>query len=282
MFTASPFPGMDPWLETFWDSVHTRLVTAVCEQVGVRLPAGLVADVETTVYVLEAGDDRGRPKPDVSVVRSPVAPAGVAVGTAAALVTPPYLVTVPAEPVRLAHVVVRSVSRGEPLVTAIELLSPTNKRKRLAREAYVAKRAAYRAAGANVVEVDFVRGGGHLIDVPLDDVPAALVTPYKACVRRRPTADEVAGEEPERIRAEYYPMPLRERLPCIGLPLRPGDADLAVDLQQCVDAVYKGVGRYGARIDYDAPLDPPLPPADAAWAAARVAVARREASAGGG
>ena len=135
---------MDPWLETFWDSVHNRLVTAICDQVGVRLPAGLVADVEVSVYVLDAGDDRGRPKPDVSVVRSPPSPAGASADIASAVATRPYLVTVPAEPVRQPHVVIRSLDRDEPLVTAIELLSPTNKRKRSAREAYVAKRAAYR------------------------------------------------------------------------------------------------------------------------------------------
>ena len=273
MFTRSPFPGMDPWLETFWDSVHNRLVTAMCDQIGVRLPAGLVADVEVSVYVLDAGDARGRPKPDVSVVRSPPSPAGALAGAASAVATQPYLVTIPAEPVRQPHVVIRSLDRDEPLVTAIELLSPTNKRKRSAREAYVAKRAAYRAAGAGVVEVDFVRGGGHLVDVPLDDVPAELVTPYKTCVRR---ATATADDGPDHIRAEYYPMPLRDRLPRIAVPLRPGDADVVLDLQPCVDAVYTGVGRYGTRIDYGRPLDPPLPPADAVWAAERVAAARAE------
>jgi hypothetical protein len=274
MFTTSPFPGMDPWLETFWDSVHTRLVTAICDQIGFRLPAGLVADVEVSVYVLDAGEERGRPKPDVSVVRSPASPAGGLAAASAGVATQPYLVTIPTEPVRQPHVVIRSLDRDEPLVTAIELLSPTNKRKRFAREAYVAKRAAYRAAGAGVVEVDFARGGGHLIDVPLDDVPAELVTPYKACVRRATPVDGSADDVPDEIKAEYYPMPLRDRLPRIAVPLRATDPDVVLDLQRCVDAVYTGVGSYGARIDYARPLDPPLSPADAAWAAERVAAAR--------
>ena len=211
MFTASPFPGMDPWLEAFWDSVHHRLVTAVCDQIGVRLPAGLVADVEVGVYVLEAGDDRGRPKPDVSLVRAPGAPPGVLAGASAAVATPPYLVTVPAEPVRQARVVVRSLVKDEPLVTAVELISPTNKRKRLGREAYVAKRAAFRAAGANVVEVDFVRGGGHLIDVPLDDVPARTadalqgVRPAGGGCRR--VARRRAGPDRGRVLPDAPPRP---------------------------------------------------------------------------
>ena len=109
-----------------------------------------------------------------------------------------------------------------------------------------------------------------MIDVPLDDVPADLVTPYKACVRRATADDDAADDVPGQIRAEYYPMPLRERLPRIAVPLRAADADVVLDLQHCVDVVYDGVGRYGARIDYGRPLTPPLSSADAAWAAERV------------
>ncbi len=223
----SPFPGMDPWLEGFWESAHARVAFAVCDQVRGQLPPGLFADIEVTVYILGAGEDRGRPRPDVAVVRSPAASGGTGTAAAGAVATP-YLITIPAEPVEQLHVVIRSLHDGEPLVTAAELLSPTNKRKRMAREAYVAKRAAYHAAGVNLLELDLIRGGGHLIDLPLDDVPAELVTPYKACVHRGRGWDD--GDDPAvapgRIRAEYYPLPLRERLPRVGVPLRPGDPDV--------------------------------------------------------
>jgi hypothetical protein len=53
-------------------------------------------------------------------------------------------------------------------------------------------------------------------------------------------------------------------LPVIRLPLRPADADVPLDLQALIDRCYHH-GRYDD-IDYRAPPNPPLEPADAAWA----------------
>ncbi len=275
MSTRSPFPGMDPWLEPVWESVHTRLIVSLANQIGPGLPAGLFAEVEETVVVLEGGDDRGRPKPDVAVFRSPTAVGGANAGPGdpaggGAAVARPVLISIAVEPIRQRHVAIRSFETGRPLVTAVELLSPTNKRKRSAREAYVARRAAYHAAGVNVLELDLVRAGGHLIDVPLDDVPADLITPYKACVHRGSVGGD--GDPPDRVTAEYYPIPLQSRVPLIALPLRPADPDFLLNAQRSLDEVY-GTGQYAGKLDYAAPLDPPLPPADAAWAAERVAAA---------
>jgi hypothetical protein len=268
MSDRSPFPGMDPWLENLWESVHVRLIVSLCNQIGLGLPSGLLAEVETSVYVLEGGDERGRPKPDVSIFRSPGA-AGTGSG-ASAVASHPYLISIAAQPARDRHVVIRSVDAGHPLVTAIELLSPTNKRKRLAREAYIAKRTAYHLGGVHVCEIDLVRAGGHLIDVPMDDIPVDLVTPYKGCVRR---ALPAGGDVPLNLTAEYYPMPVRTALPTISLPLRSTDSDLVLDLQRSVDEVYR-TGQYRAKIDYGIPPDPPLSPEDAAWAAERIAAAQ--------
>jgi len=74
------------------------------------------------------------------------------------------------------------------------------------------------------------------------------------------------------LEAEYYPMPLRDRLPAIRVPLRVRDQDVALDLQRPLERIYER-GRYDNRIDYSAVLSPPLPPADAAWAAERIAAA---------
>ena len=61
-----------------------------------------------------------------------------------------------------------------------------------------------------------------------------------------------------------YRASLRDRLPRLAIPLRPGDSDVVLDLQQVVDEAYE-TGRYD-RTDYRRPLDPPLPPEEAAWA----------------
>ena len=51
----SPFPGMDPWLEPYWESVHSRIGLDLCDQARRQLPPGLFADIEVTVDILEAG-----------------------------------------------------------------------------------------------------------------------------------------------------------------------------------------------------------------------------------
>ena len=72
-----------------------------------------------------------------------------------------------------------------------------------------------------------------------------------------------SGEERGRTRSRYYPIPLRERVPTIKVPLRPTDADVALDLQALVDLSYER-GRYDD-IDYGELLDPPLSVDDVAW-----------------
>jgi transcription antitermination factor NusG len=76
---------------------------------------------------------------------------------------------------------------------------------------------------------------------------------YVVCVRRaaRP------------MQREVYPIPLRERLPVIRVPLRVTDHDVTLDLQKLVNHCYT-TGRYW-KLDYQRPLYPPPAPGDQAW-----------------
>ena len=76
-----------------------------------------------------------------------------------------------------------------------------------------------------------------------------------ACVR--PGWEETA--------VEVYPIPPREPLPAIAMPLREGETDAPLDLQLAVDHLYQS-GRYDGWLDYSKPPLPPLDPADEAWA----------------
>ena len=60
-------------------------------------------------------------------------------------------------------------------------------------------------------------------------------------------------------------MPLRRRLPVIGVTLRGGDHDVPLDLQSVLDAVVER-GSYDLDADYSRPPVPPLSPTDAQWA----------------
>ena len=45
----SPFPGMDPYLESYWGDVHTSLVTYARDQLRPQLPKDLRVRVEEHV-----------------------------------------------------------------------------------------------------------------------------------------------------------------------------------------------------------------------------------------
>jgi hypothetical protein len=77
---------------------------------------------------------------------------------------------------------------------------------------------------------------------------------YMACVYR---ANDVETRA-------LYPMPLRERLPAIRIPLRTSDADAILDLQPLIDQCFER-GRYWT-LDYRRDLEPPLEPQDLASA----------------
>ena len=61
---------MNPYLEGFWDDVHTRLVGYIADALGMQLPSGLVACTEERVSVDESFEDGALYRPDVALVES--------------------------------------------------------------------------------------------------------------------------------------------------------------------------------------------------------------------
>jgi hypothetical protein len=266
----SPFPGMDPWIEPVWRPFHNDYVGFLRRQLAAQLPDDLYAQTEADVFVIDRGTRRSAYHPDVATFDrggdpTPTATAGQPL-VATSVVDTPIVARVRRRPEIVRHIAVREPRQGHRLVTAVELFSPTNKGDPRERAAYRDKRDAYLRASANVVEVDLRRGGENLMDLEPADLPAEDTTAYRVCVR---FANPDIGD-----RAEYYPIPLRSRLPRVAVPLRSGDADVTLDLQQAFADVY-AVGRYDLQLDYARPPAPPLSPADAAWAAERIAAAGR-------
>jgi hypothetical protein len=140
------------------------------------------------------------------------------------------------------------------VVTAIEVLSPTNKGSGEGRRLYLQKREDFQTAAVNTVEIDLLRGGTRVLMVDLEHVSPDRPAAYQACVWR--------VDRPRQV--ELYGMPLRARLPVMAIPLRQADNDVRLDLQAIVDQCYKN-GGYDD-IDYAGEPDPPLSADDAAWA----------------
>ncbi|MEO8351763.1 MAG: DUF4058 family protein [Chthoniobacteraceae bacterium] len=264
MIATNPFPGMNPFIEQNWSDAHVEIIAAVRSALNAELPEDLVATVEQQVSLIKPAPDKGRvTRPDVAVVditeswKRGLPPVWTPSADANALaVTEPELMVVEELPRRWVEV---RVARDE-LVTVIEMISPANKTTH--REAYRTKVRDYVAAGVNVVEIDLLRGGQHIVDVDKEACEFRyenLGEHYLICASR--------GVVPDR--REIYPCRLRERLPVIRIPLRATDHDVPLDIQTLVDRCYVN-GRYARLLDYERPLAPPPAAEDAAWIDARL------------
>ena len=249
----SPFPGMDPYLEGYWSDVHLSLLFVIKEELQPRLSPGLRARSEERVLVEEAGSITGEYRSDVAVVlvgpagAKPAATAGAA-GTATAVIEFPRVAPVE----RWIEIV--DTRAGHRVVTAIEILSPVNKAAGQTNADYRQKVVDYADGGTNLVEIDLLRSTRARMRVPWTAIRPEFRGSYMACVRRATPLE----------RWECHPIGLRDRLPAIPVPLRPGEPDVVLDLQPLIDRVYTAGGHDD--LDYTVDPDPPLAADDAAWA----------------
>jgi hypothetical protein len=251
----SPFPGMDPYLESHWRDVHHTLITYARDAIQEALPLELRARVEERV-VLESPEGWDDPMfPDLRVIeRRPPLQGGIATIVRRGA-TEPLLVDAEREALTEGFIEIIDARSGNRVVTIVEVLSPTNKLPGEDRKAYERKQADIVRSDTNLVEIDLLRCGKHLVAVPLQNIAPWRRAPYMVCVRRAAVPSK----------AEVYPMPLSEPLPTVKVPLRPTDADVQMNLQALIEECYRK-GRYEGDVDYRLDPDPPLRGTDAEWA----------------
>jgi len=173
----SPFPGMDPYLEgSLWTSVRTQLSVEIARDLAprlrpryvVRTPRRFVlagADVEEEITVSTANL-----YPDVGVAEAGVAVVGAQDASEPVAVAPLQVHTVMPELVPHVTIEIRDTA-DHALVTAIEVLSPTNKRGQGRRD-YLARRNRFLLSTAHLMEIDLLRAGDRLpMREPLPSVP---------------------------------------------------------------------------------------------------------------
>ena len=249
---STPFPGMDPYLEgpTIWPGIHHRLATVTAAELMPQLRArGYFADVGERVWL--SVPDRNV-YPDVGLLRGPAAPADQA-GTATLTADEPA--TASRAPTEMREPFVEIYRAGdERVVTGIEFLSPTNKTSTDGRRQYRLKQRQTELEGVHLVEIDLIRRGRRILDLPGPLLGTLAEYDYLANLGRR------GGD-----RFEFYRWDLRDALPRMRIPLAAGDEDAVLDLRAVLDTVW-GMGPYPDRIDYAAAPPPPaLSPEDAAW-----------------
>jgi hypothetical protein len=244
---------MDPWLEAphLWSGFHFKLIN---ETVAVMQP-----QLRARGYYIDSGERVWLAEP-----ARPVFPDDVVFAHRRRRPSdgPPVAVLEPDEPVRVkrADVEIREPyleifdAVGHRLVTGIEFVSPANKSDKQGRELYQRKQQELREAGVHLVEVDLIRRGPHVLDVPLELLDSLRPWDYLVNLVRCESEDY-----------EVYPIRIPDRLPRTRLPLKPGDEDAVLDLQEVFDRAYQ-IGPYPERIDYSSDPSPPLPESTVAWA----------------
>ncbi|MCS7209647.1 MAG: DUF4058 family protein [Fimbriimonadales bacterium] len=252
----NPFPGMNPYLERFWRSVHASMIVYGRDMLNEVLPEGLLAVVEERMYVELPDLSQRAVYPDIRVVRHKTVPeyhAPAAVATEPMRADYPIYVELLSEPITETYINIIETA-GERVITTIEVLSLANKLPGTGQAQYLRKQQETIQAGINLVEIDLLRTGEWVLSLPDGYLHEPERTPYRVCVFRaeRPTF------------REYYPIGLREPLPTIRVPLRPTDADAPMDLQALLNKVYLQ-GRYHLLIDYQQDPVPALSADDSQW-----------------
>jgi hypothetical protein len=265
----SPLPGMDPYLEqpAFWASFHSRFIVALADAIEHDLAPDYYIEVEARTYLDDAaGVLIGIPDAVVVSQTQTVAeptplPSAMAIGAAAlerldrppgstALQVKPQQVEVPMpETVTERYLEIRELATGQ-VITAIELLSPKNKRPGQGRATYEAKRTQILGSDTHLVELDLLRAGE-----PMPLAGDVVPTLYRILI----------SPSDQRPKAALYGFGLQQPLPEITIPLKPQDDAIAIALQPLLAGVYDR-GRYANRIDYgETPPAPPLPEPDQRW-----------------
>ncbi len=256
----SPFPGMNPYLEDArtWSGFHATFLSRIVDQVFVLLRPKYAIRFEERVYV-SGEDDPGRQiVPDIRVVAhhdvrrqlgtsSPV--------TTAVIDQPLAVERVEDEEIHEKYLKVIDL-HDRSIVAVIELLSPSNKiRGSEGRKSFIQKRREVLASSAHWIEIDLLRDG--LRTANLRDITPTeyLVYLSRATVPRHDFA---------------WAISLRAPLPVIALPLRDGDADIPIDLQQALEETIER-GSYDWDFDYDTSPPVPLSLEQQSWAGKLIA-----------
>ncbi len=237
----TPFPGMNPWLEGYiWPDVHGHLARVFVELIAPKIAPKYVARIDTTtIYDNNPNSEMGIIYPDVEIIErqdtlfEPIVAYGGVVETKPTHIEPfvlPFKVRIPV-------VEIRDVAHNK-LITAIEILSPVNKRNPNLAD-YRTKIINLHQNGVHVLEIDLLRRGTRPFTYPNS------ASHYQMMLLR-------AGTN----RAAYYSVNVQDKLPVLPVPLSDPDPDVLLDLNKAMDIIFER-SLYHLSIDYKKSPPPP-------------------------
>lgn len=260
---ATPFPGMDPYLErpSLWHGLHNRLIALVADLLGPLLSPRYFVAVEERSYVEEQSTAQLITVPDVGVLGS-FAAQPVSVLERSLNVAEPQVIELPiSEPIRETYLSIQEVGNsdiatemwlededGLKVVTILEILSPWNKSSPEGRAHYLRKRNAIFNSYTNLVEIDLLRTGRGFTRTKNNDYHYSILV----------------SDALTRPRAHFYPFTIKQPIPIFRLPLQEDDEWPAIDLNTILHELY-GRARYDLRINYRFDPIPPFSGDDKLW-----------------
>jgi hypothetical protein len=250
----SPFPGMDPYLEgRVWPDFHHRLITAIGDSLAPQVAPAYYVAIEERVTTIEVSSHEQLRRPDAAITPTGVSAPPSGGGTAVAVAPEVAVQTVALplyEKVREGYLEICDVEHHV-VVTAIEVLSPTNKVRREGRQEYEKNRRQVLSTATNLIEIDLLRAGEPMAMTP---TPAS---DYRILVSR----------DAQYPQAQLFPFSLRQPIPAVPVPLKFGEQEAQLALQELLAQVYDRA-RYDLRLHYQLPPpEPALSAEDAAWVA---------------
>jgi hypothetical protein len=258
----SPFPGMDPFVETnpIFQELHTQILAEMQASLQPQLRPKYVARLERHLSEGSVWDSvQGaisleRKEPDITIVRSS---SRKHPGSTAVLAQPSgsmsqELDADELEIRRQRRIVIYVQDRPRLAVTGIELLSPGNKQAgAVAQERYLEKRASALHGGLHWVEIDLLRGGAR--------PPIRVVLPESADYLAYVAQATLTGWN-----HLLYAWTLRDPLPLLPIPLL-GLDQAKLDLGACFAAAYDRIAA-DDEVDYSGrPPPPSLRKSDTSW-----------------
>lgn len=219
----SPFPGMDPYLEGhLFPDVHNSLAYLISVQLTPRLADAYVVHLNNyTVEDTAPEEDIGIMYPDVEVFRkaNQVRESAASYGVRT---TPETIVLPDIKPIEIKIPVVEIRDRkNNKLITAIEILSPVNKRKP-GLQPYREKRERLHYAGVHLIEIDLLRRGERPLAHPYLPKCHYMVDLLRAGVGK----------------TQIWAVNIQDTLPVIPVPLKQPDDDTFLDLGAALKEMY--------------------------------------------
>lgn len=253
----SPFPGMDPYLEhpDFWQETHHWLISEIAASLVPQIRPKYEIAIDKRIYeITDPNDSNGDSLlvgiPQVAIKRQSNSPDLPTRSVATLTIALPTTVKVPIpEKIKQTYLEVREMATKQ-VVTAIEILSPVNKRSGEGRLTYLKKRQSILGSLTNLVEIDLLRSWE-----PMPVLNSSIQSDYRVLVSR----------SDRRPFAELYGFNLRDSLPVFPMPLREEDVEPIVNLPELFAGIYDRAG-YDYRIDYDREPVPSLSEENRVWA----------------